>query len=255
MADCMVDNHARAATVFPIISAYDAENIRIENLIIEGNKAGNVPLNGCRGAGIFLYRAHGATIAGCTVRGYNGDGISFQQSNDVTVENCISEHNAGLGLHPGSGSQRPVIRHCIARFNDTDGLFLCWRVKYGTFENNTLEQNGRFGISIGHKDSDNLLRHNTIRQNKQHGLFFRNESAPMAPHRNRFEQNVIENNGGAEIRIRGEVRDLVFENNIIRDARDQGTENIGIQIEEKVGPIQLKNNTIETPMPVDDRRP
>lgn len=255
MADCMVDNHAKAATVFPVISAYDAEGVRIENLIIEGNKAGNVPLNGCRGAGIFLYRAHGATIQSCTVRRYNGDGISFQQSNDVTVEHCVSEHNAGLGLHPGSGSQRPVIRNCIARFNDTDGLFLCWRVKYGTFENNTLEQNGRFGISIGHKDSDNLLCHNTIRQNKQHGLFFRNESAPTAPHRNRFEQNVIENNGGAEIRIRGEVRDLVFENNIIRDGRDQDTENIGIQIEEKVGPIQLKNNTIETHVPVDDRRP
>lgn len=255
MADCMVDNHAKAATVFPVISAYDAENVHIENLIIEGNKDNNVPLNGCRGAGIFLYRAHGATIQGCTVRNYNGDGISFQQSNDVIVENGISEHNAGLGLHPGSGSQRPVMRHCIARFNDTDGLFLCWRVKYGVFENNTLEQNGRFGISIGHKDSDNLLRHNTVRQNKQHGLFFRNESAPMAPHRNRFEQNVIENNGGAEIRIRGEVRDLVFENNIIRDARDQDAESTGIQIEEKVGPIQLKNNTIETQVPVDDRRP
>jgi len=255
MADCMVHNHAKAATVFPVISAYDAVNIRVENLIIEGNKDNNVPLNGCRGAGIFLYRAHGAVIQGCTVGGYDGDGVSFQQSNDVTVADCISEHHAKLGLHPGSGSQRPTIRNCIARHNGTDGLFLCWRVKYGTFENNILEQNGQFGISIGHKDSDNLFRHNTMRQNNQHGLFFRNETRPMAPHRNRFEQNVIENNGGAEIRIRGEVRDLVFENNVIRDARDQDTQSIGIQIEENVGSVQLKNNTIETQVPVDDRRP
>jgi parallel beta-helix repeat protein len=255
MSDCMVNSHARAATIFPVVSVYHAENVRIENLIIDGNKAGNVLLNGCRGAGIFLYQGHGATIQNCTVRGYNGDGISFQQSNDVTVADCISEHHTKLGLHPGSGSQRPTIRNCIARHNGTDGLFLCWRVKYGTFENNLMEQNGRFGISIGHKDSDNLFRHNTSRQNKQHGLFFRDETTPMAPHRNRFEQNIIENNGGAEIRIRGEVRDLVFENNMIRDARDQDTQSIGIQIEEKVGPVQLKNNTIETQVPVDDRRP
>ena len=94
----------------------------------------------------------------CTVRNYNGDGISFQQCNDVTVHACISEGNSGLGLHPGSGSQRPKVSECIARNNGEDGLFLCWRVKEGLFENNILENNGRFGISIGHKDTDNLLR-------------------------------------------------------------------------------------------------
>jgi Right handed beta helix region len=254
MSDCMVNSHARAATVFPVVSVYHAENVRIENLIIEGNKAGNVLLNGCRGAGIFLYQGHGATIRGCITRNYNGDGIGFQQSNDVTVIDCVSEHNAVLGMHPGSGSQRPVVRNCIARHNGTDGLFLCWRVKYGTFEDNLMEQNGRFGISIGHKDSDNLFRHNTICRNKQHGLFFRNETEPMAPHRNRFEENVIENNGGAEIRIRGQVRDLVFKNNVIGDTQEKGDENIGVQIEETVGPVQLDNNVIETPTTVDDQR-
>ncbi len=254
MADCMVHNNAQAATVFPVTSAYDTEGVRIEDLTIEGNRANNVPLNGCRGAGIFLYRAHGTVMRGCTIRSYNGDGISFQQSNDVTVEDCLCEHNASLGLHPGSGSQRPVIRNCIARSNGTDGLFLCWRVKYGVFENNILEQNERFGISIGHKDSDNLFQKNIMRQNKQHGLFFRNETLPMAPHRNRFEQNVIENNGGAEVRIRGEVRNLVFTDNVIRDTQEQGGKNIGIQIEEKVGPVQLKDNTIEATTSIDDRR-
>ena len=118
-----------------------------------------------------------------------------------------------------------------------------------------MEENGRFGISIGHKDSDNLFRHNTIRRNQQHGLFFRNETEPMAPHRNRFEQNLIENNGGAEIRIRGAVRDLVFSNDVIRDAQEQGEQNIGLQIEEKVGPVRLENLKIETLTAIDDRRP
>ncbi|MEN6577698.1 MAG: right-handed parallel beta-helix repeat-containing protein [Phycisphaerales bacterium] len=257
MADCMVDNDGKAATVFPVVSAYNTEGVRIEDLLIDGNKQENVPLNGCRGAGIFLYRAFGTVISGCLVRNYNGDGISFQQSNDVTVVDCLCEENAALGLHPGSGSQRPTIRHCVARRNGTDGLFLCWRVRHGLFEDNLLEENGQFGISIGHKDSDNLFRRNTSRLNEQNGLFFRNESVGMAPHRNRFEDNKIENNGGPEIRIRGEVNDLAFVNNAIRDARTDTKEEptVGILIEENVGPVHLQDNMIQAKQQVEDKRP
>ncbi len=252
MADCMVHNGAQAATVFPVVSAYHTEGVRIENLVIEGNKDKNVHLNGCRGAGIFLYRGFGTVISGCTVRNYNGDGISFQQSNDVTVTDCLCEDNASLGIHPGSGSQRPTVRNCIARRNGTDGLFLCWRVRHGLFEHNLLEQNGQFGISIGHKDSDNLFRHNTMRRNKQNGLFFRNESLGMAPHRNRFEDNTIENNGGPEIRIRGEVNDLTFVKNMIRDTQEDPAP--GILIEERVGELHLRDNTIQTKVQIEDKR-
>jgi polygalacturonase len=252
MADCMVQNGAQAATVFPIVSAYHTEGVRLENLTIEGNKQANVPLNGCRGGGIFLYQGFGTVIRGCVVRNYNGDGISFQQSNDVTVVDCVSEENASLGIHPGSGSQRPTIRNCVARRNGTDGLFLCWRVRHGLFEENLLEQNGQFGISIGHKDSDNILRRNTVRQNKQNGIFFRNESLGMAPHRNRLEENTIENNGGAEIRIRGEVNDLVFVRNTIRDTQEESAP--GILIEEHVGKLTLQDNTIQTKVQIEDKR-
>jgi parallel beta-helix repeat protein len=252
MADCMVTNGAQAATVFPVISAYHTEGVRIENLTIDGNKQANVPLNGCRGGGIFLYQGFGTVISGCTVRNYNGDGISFQQSNDVTVTDCIAEDNAVLGLHPGSGSQRPTVRNCVARRNGSDGLFLCWRVRHGVFEQNVLEQNGEFGISIGHKDSDNILRRNVVRQNKQNGVFFRNETLGMAPHRNRLEENVIENNGGAEIRIRGEVNDLVFVKNTIRHTQDDSAP--GILIEDKVGKVNLQDNTIQTKVQIEDKR-
>jgi parallel beta-helix repeat protein len=254
-ADCMVNDGAQAATVFPVVSAYHTEDVRIEDLIIEGNKEANVSLNGCRGAGIFLYRAFGTTISGCTVRNYNGDGISFQQSNDVTVTDCISEDNAVLGIHPGSGSQRPTVRNCIARRNGTDGLFLCWRVRHGLFEQNILEENGQFGISIGHKDSDNILRRNTARLNQSNGVFFRNESLGMAPHRNRLEDNIIENNGGPEIRIRGQVNDLVFVKNTIRETRaGQETPTVGILIEETVGELTLQGNTINTQLQIEDKR-
>jgi len=248
-ADCMVDNKAKAATVFPVVSGRDIEGAHVEDLIIDGNKSNNDNLNGCRGAGIYLYRAFGTVIRNCVVKNYNGDGISFQQSNDVVVEDCVSEGNASLGLHPGSGSQRPVVRRCVARDNGEDGLFLCWRVRYGVFEENTLENNGRFGISIGHKDTDNLLRLNKVRSNHEDGICFRNESLGMAGHRNRLEENIIENNGlkrqVAGIRVRGETRDLVFNRNVIRDTRDQKLQSIGIKIEEKAGPLQLHDNQID----------
>ena len=199
-------------------------------------------------------------ITNCVIRNYHGDGISFQQSNDVLVQGCVSEGNAGLGLHPGSGSQRAVIRECVARGNGEDGLFLCWRVRHGLFEKNVLENNGRFGISIGHKDTDNLLRENVVRSNHGDGVFFRNESLGMAGHRNRLENNVIENNGVMEpasgIRVRGETKDLVFKGNIIRDTRaaDAQKQSVGIRIEEAAGSVHLEGNQIDARTPVEDKR-
>lgn len=260
-ADCMVAGGAQAATVFPVVSGSHLEGARVEGLVIDGNKAENVHLNGCRGAGIFLYRGFGTIIRNCVVRNYNGDGISFQQSNDVVVEDCVSEDNNGLGLHPGSGSQRASVRRCTARRNGEDGLFLCWRVRYGTFEKNILEDNGRYGISIGHKDTDNLLAGNEVRANRQEGIFFRNETEGMAGHRNRLENNLIENNGRTEpaagIRIRGETRDLLFKNNIVRDTRApaERRQTVGIRIDEQASDIRLEDNEIAAPTPIDDRRP
>lgn len=259
-ADCMVSNHAMAATVFPVVSGVNITGARIEDLVIEGNKDANPYLNGCRGAGIYLYRGFGTVIQGCVVRDYHGDGISFQQSNDVTVLDCLSEGNTHLGFHPGSGSQRPVVRGNVARRNGTDGLFLCWRVRHGIFEDNLLEANGQFGISIGHKDSDNLLKGNRVLRNASNGVFFRNESAGMSPHRNRLENNLIEDNGRepgtAGIRVRGEPSGLVFEGNIIRDTRgdSERTQTVGVQVEERVGPIQIGDNEIEAGTRIEDRR-
>jgi nitrous oxidase accessory protein NosD len=255
-ADCLVAKHARAITAFPVISGYHSDGVRVENITIDGNKAGNSHLNGCRGAGIFLYRCPGAVIERCAVRNYNGDGISFQQCNDVAVRNCVSEDNASLGLHPGSGSQRPCVKDCVARRNGEDGLFLCWRVKHGVFEDNLLEHNGRFGISIGHKDTDNLIRRNKVIANDRDGICFRDEPAYQAGHRNRVEENVIEDNAGAGIRVDGETTGLVFKKNIIRDTRagPGRKQTAGIRLNEHVGDVSVEENEIEAATSLDDRR-
>ncbi|MHB8520153.1 MAG: right-handed parallel beta-helix repeat-containing protein [Limisphaerales bacterium] len=259
-ADCMAHDQATAATVFPVVSGCNIEGARVEDLIIEGNRQENVHIDGCRGAGIYLYRGFGTVIQNCVVRNYNGDGISFQQSNDVTLIGCVSEDNATLGIHPGSGSQRPIVRRCVARRNGEDGLFLCWRVRHGLFEGNRLEDNGRYGISIGHKDSDNLIQDNEVLANREDGVYFRDETVGMAGHRNRIENNRIENNGGrgeaAGIRVRGQTANLVFKNNIIRDTRPPGAQKqtVGIRIEPQAGEVALEGNTVEARTPIDDQR-
>ena len=250
-ADCMVRNHALTKNTFPILSAYYAENIHIEGVTVDGNRAHNPHLNGCRGAGIFFYRINDSQIHNCTVHDYNGDGFSFQQSNNISIENSVSHHNTGLGFHPGSGSQRPTIRNNAAYENRDDGLFLCWRVCHGIFEGNELRANGRYGISIGHKDSDNLLRGNTVIGNVNHGIYFRDEPEYTGGHRNRLEKNKVYNNGtngeGSGIYIDGETNDTVIVDNEIGNQWEVGdsTQRFGVVIGAKAKRVKLEGNRIE----------
>ena len=250
-ADCMVYNNAIAKNTFPILSAYYAENIRIEGVTVDGNRANNAHLNGCRGAGIFFYRVNDSHIQNCTVRDYNGDGFSFQQSNNISIENCVSHHNEGLGFHPGSGSQCPTILNNAAYENRDDGLFLCWRVRHGIFEGNELRSNGRYGISIGHKDSDNLLRGNTVIGNVNHGIYFRDEPEYTGGHRNRLEKNKVYNNGtngeGSGIYIDGETNDTEIVGNEIGNQSEVGdsTQRFGVVIGAKAKRVKLEGNRLE----------
>ena len=250
-ADCMVRQNASARNTFPVVSGYYVDEILLEKIAVDGNKKNNQHLNGCRGAGIFLYRANNVQIMDCVVYDYNGDGISFQQSNDIVLEGCVSHDNASLGLHPGSGSQRPTVKNNSAYNNGDDGLFLCWRVRHGLFEGNKLENNGRFGISIGHKDSDNVLRDNIVLGNSSHGIFFRNEPEYTGGHRNLLQNNVIQDNGaggeGCGIYIRGETRDIAIIGNEISDTRPEGekTQQFGIRIGPKADRISIRENKIQ----------
>ncbi len=249
LADYMVAQGAVAQRGFPVVSGYHVRDIAIENLTIDGNRDANAPLTGCRGAGIFLYRGHGTRISGCAVRRFNGDGISFQQSDDVVVEDCLCAENAQLGLHPGSGSQRPTIRRCTSRDNGQIGLFLCWRVRHGTFDDNVLEGNGFAGISIGHKDTDNVFRRNRSAGNHMWGVYFRDESEPMAGHRNVFIGNTIVDNGtpdeGGGVRVDGETHDLEFEHNEIGSAARPSRQRVGLSAGPGARRITLRRNRIE----------
>jgi len=243
----MVEDKARATTSFPVISGYHVEGVSIDGITVEGNRENNRRLTGCRGGGIYLYRSHGTSIRNGRVYNFAGDGISFQQSNGVIVEDCHCRGNQSLGLHPGSGSGSPLIRGCLSEKNGAIGLFLCWRVKHGVFENNRLLNNGDTGISIGHKDTDNLFRGNECRGNGSEGVLFREESEAMAGHRNRFEENRIVDNGNGDkgygVRILGQTVGLQFVNNRIGNESSRNQQ-IGILVGEKAGELELEGNDI-----------
>jgi len=228
--DYNADQGGLICNSFPLISGIDVDSVAIEGIHLDGNRDANLPINGCVGGGIYLHRARRCRIADCTVKDFAGDGISFQITQDIEVERCQVIHATGLGFHPGTGSARPVIRNCRSLDNDQDGIFLCWRVQDGRFENNECLSNGRHGISIGHKDTDCLFVGNVIRGNGAHGIYFRDEKATNAGSRNTFRDTTIEDNKGCGVYIEGSTTDLLLENCTIRDTRSgpARTQRIGI---------------------------
>lgn len=213
---------ATVSTLFPILSGNDLENIRIENLTLDGNREQNAELDGNYAGCIWMQDCNNIQIRGVTARNYHGDGISWQICHDVTVENCTSRDHTGFGLHPGSGSQRTVIRNNTLSGNGI-GLFFCWGVKYGLAEKNTIDGN-RVGISIGHRDTDNLVTGNTIRNSKATGLLFRPERGPdFAGHRNRIENNQFIDNGpegAAVVDIQGGTESVTLSGNEFTETRE-----------------------------------
>lgn len=212
---------ATASTLFPILSGDHVEDVRLENLTLDGNRAANDELDGNYAGCVFLQDCNRITVRGVMARNYHGDGISWQVCHDVVVEDCVSENHSGLGLHPGSGSQRSVIRNNTLRGNSI-GIFFCWGVKHGVAENNRVVDN-RIGISIGHRDTDNIIRGNHVEGSRDTGLLFRPEPGPaFAGHRNRIEGNTFVDNapaGSPVISIQGPTESITLKDNTFSDSR------------------------------------
>jgi hypothetical protein len=248
LRDYSAEKHrGRVRNTFPILCVVDAVDVTLEDLTVDGNKAENAYIDGCRGGAIYLYRVRDVTVRRSTARDYNGDGISFQITDGVKVQDCESYGHTGYGLHPGTGSANPVVENCRMHDNGQIGLFLCWRVRHGKFTNNRMENNGQFGISIGHKDTDNVFTGNLIAHNGISGVEFRNETFLNSGHRNVFRENKVLDNGGAKagygFRIQPKAGDIVIENNQIADTRATGrTQRFGIYRVAGAGAVTSSRN-------------
>ncbi len=246
-----LETKPEAATLFPVITGNYVNDVTIENLAIDGNRAENENLNGNYGGGIFIQDCDRIVIRNVTARDYNGDGISWQVCDDMTVDNCRMVNNSDHGLHTGSGSQRTIITNNTIIGGKIE-LFFCWHVQHGIAENNIIEDASGAGISIGHRDTDNLVRNNQIRRSGTNGVVFRDHPNPARdPHRNTFEGNLIADSGKKgdciAIEMRGTAEDVILRNNRIVDTRrrHKSRKRIGLRIGTHIKNLRLENNTFE----------
>ncbi|MFO1064188.1 MAG: right-handed parallel beta-helix repeat-containing protein [Pirellulales bacterium] len=236
------------SSLFPLLTSERTADVMIEDIVLDGNRANVENFNGNYGGCIFIQDCNRYSFRRVEARNYNGDGISFQICHDVLVDECNSHDNADLGVHPGSGSQRPLIRNCRLERNGL-GLFWCWGVKYGLAEGNTISDNVNYGVSIGHNDTDNVMRHNRITGSGKVGILFRDENRgeDFWANRNTIEENVIENSGGPEgiaIDIQGKTKDVRLARNEIRETREP-MKRIGIRVSAASERIDLTENKFD----------
>lgn len=235
------------SSLFPLFSAENVTDVVIESIVLDGNGANNANLDGNYAGCIFMQDCSRMTVRNVEARNYNGDGISWQICHDVLVDNCYSHDHTGLGMHPGSGSQRPLIRNCRMERN-SQGLFWCWGVKFGLAENNKMIDNRDYGMSIGHCDTDNVMRGNEISGSGKIGVLFRDEpnGNDFWANRNRLEGNRIVNNGGPDgiaIDVQGATKDVVLRNNEILEQREPAART-GIRLSAASRNIHLEGNVI-----------
>ena len=230
-----------------IVEAVGVENVKISNLVVEGNNKTNEYINGCRGGGIYIHKSRNCIVENVKVNEFNGDSFSWQITEKITVKGCEASDGSGLGFHPGTGSDHSIVENCISHGNRQDGIFLCWRVQNGIFRNNTVYSNGDNGISIGHKDTDNVFENNHVYENGYHGILFRDETEQNSGHRNTFTNNTIENNGIKEessgFYIGGETHDISIISNTLRSA-GKGNQSTAIFVGKKSSKITSTGNKI-----------
>lgn len=237
---------ATAATLFPLLTAEDVHDVRVEDLVLDGNRSANEEINGNYAGGVFIQHCDRHTYRNVESRSYNGDGFSFQVCDDIRMERCVSRDNANLGFHPGSGSQRPLIQECVSSGN-SQGIFFCWGVSDGVVEDSSFSNNVDYGVTFGHRDTDNHIRNCTIEQNARCGVLFRDEGEGfLAAHRNTIESCTLRDNGGAEsgiaIDMRREPYDVCILGNRFEDSGN-GIQKIGVRIEAGVRRERIEDNT------------
>ena len=245
--DVFLQGEPKVESLFPLFSGENIADVTFENIALDGNKANNQNLDGNYAGCIWMQDCIRIAMRNVTARNYNGDGISWQICHDVRVEDCHSHDHTGLGLHPGSGSQRSIIRGNRMVGNE-QGLFFCWGVRWGLAEKNFIEGSRLYGISIGHHDTDNVIRDNEVRASGEVGILFRMEGSPaFQGNRNVIEKNRIlglTQDRGIGIDIQGRTNSLTITQNEIRQI-GAPKQRVGIRIGPEADRITLADNRID----------
>ena len=242
-----LEGEPKVATNFALLQCTNAADVVLENITIDGNKAHNEMVD--KGAfddgAVRLDECNRIIARELTVRNFYCDGIVWGISHDVLVENCHLSDGVRLALHSGSGSQRSIVRSNRMQ-RSAEGIYFCWGAQHGLYEKNVIEE-CNFGMTLGHADSDNLIRDNDIRRSGEAGIHFRGGNKAFAPHRNRIEGNRIVDSGsdkGVAIDVNGETEGVIIRRNELRETR-KPMSRIGILIGAQTRDIQCLDNQIE----------
>lgn len=247
--DFHLNKQCTAATIFPILIAENADNVNVEDIVFDGNKEQNEHINGNFSGAVFLHLCNNWNFKNVTSRNYNGDGYSWQTCNDIHLDHCKSLNNTDLGFHPGTGSQRPVISNCISTGN-SEGLYFCWNVTDGFVDNCTFSENIKYGISVGHRDTDNIIQNCLVENNKEVGILFRKDDDDdfFAGNRNLVKNCTVKDNGtkreGVGIDVTWKTQNITIENTKFISSQ-AGIQKIGIKIGKEAEGIKTSGNTFE----------
>lgn len=137
-----------------------------------------------------------------------------------------------------------MLRNTLER-NDI-GIFFCWGVRFGLAEKNRIQNNRTFGVSVGHRDTDNIIQNNEITGSGKAGIVFRPERGEgFSGDRNKIIDNKIIDSGladGVGIDVQGYTSVDIFRNEL-RETRGP-EKRIGIRLGEDVGGVRIGENQI-----------
>jgi len=107
--------------------------------------------------------------------------------------------------------------------------------------------NQKYGVHLGEKDTDNVVRGNEIQRSGEAGVIFVETDKGYCPDRNRIENNRIVDSGpdnGVGIDVQGETDAVAISRNELRETR-QALKRIGVRIGAQARNVQLSENSIE----------
>ena len=239
---------AKASSLFPLLTAQRVNNVYVSDLVLDGSCGKNESLNGNYVGGLFIQNCNNHLYERIISRNYAGDGFSFQVCDDIRFNNCEALDNLELGFHPGSGSQRAILNQCTAIGNN-QGLFFCWGVTHAKVLESTFSNNREYGVSFGHRDTDNHLFQCKIGENGIFGMLFREDLTNFrSAHRNRIEECLFNENGqksgGVAIQCYGNPHNIELKANRFENLC-QNHQKIGLRVSTKDHGFILKDNIFD----------
>jgi hypothetical protein len=247
--DYLTDKRAAVLNFFPAFTMNNGENIRIENLVIDGKMKQGAAYHGdFVYSAIHLVHVSNIFIDKVIIRRYPGDGFSIQGGSNASVTNCVAEYNLGNGFHPGTTLRGSTWSQNTGRFNGGDGLYFCYNVRYATVSGNHFYNNRENGIGDlgkGGEEGDqmNVVSGNFCFNNSKAGI----ECTPGG--NNIVIDNVCENNSKSEpgkyaaISLR-DTHSTIVKGNRCSDSASAGKESSGIRLVGKCSSNMITDNII-----------